>query len=74
MILGLGLTDERRTGIAYGIQEGLSVLEGQEKTLRKTDKSSILNYQLIDFYLTSIHEDAGSIPGLARWVKNSALP
>ena len=51
--------------ILYGLLDGHSSFE-------KLFRSS--HYGSAEMNLSSIHEDAGSIPGLAQWIKDPALP
>ena len=44
----------------------------KKSTKKKRSRSS--HYGAAEMNPTSIHEDTGSIPGLAQWVKEPALP
>ena len=63
-------TNDRETG---GRVHGNSVLSPQFSCESKTVLYGNSCYGIVETNLTSIHEDVGSIPGLAQWVKDSVL-
>ena len=65
--MGQGLKARKNMCIFTAIKQ---VRDGNDQN----DRTKSSHCGSVEMNPTSIHEDAGSIPGLAHWVKNPELP
>ena len=61
-----------QTGAGLGATRAADMKEEKELGNKRPGRSS--HCGTAEMNLTRIHEDTGSIPGLAQWVKHLALP